>query len=105
MRLAFICVISAIFFWPLSKAIAVEAKLDLLAGATADYIRLSVACSKNWHPTLDKTLAAVLLKGGDPNQFAELVKMYRSGKSECNQGNFEAFEHHQQFMLDLYQSK
>jgi hypothetical protein len=33
------------------------------------------------------------------------VKMQPNGKSECNQENFEAFEHHQQFMLDQYQSK
>jgi hypothetical protein len=105
MRLAFVCVISAIFFWPLSQAIAVEAKLDLLAGATANYIRLAVACDKDWHPTLDKTLAAIVLKGDDPNEFAGLVKLYRSGKSECNQENFEAFEQQQKFMLDLYQSK
>jgi hypothetical protein len=105
MRLVFVCVISAILFWPLSQANALEAKLDLLAGATADYIRLAVACGKDWHPTLDKTLAAILLKGDDPNEFAGLVKMYRSGKSECNQENFEAFEHYQQFMLDLYRSK
>ena len=106
MRLVFVCVISAIFLWPLNQAIAVEVKLDLLAFATANYIRLAVACGKDWHPTLDKTLAAILLKGDDPNEFAELVKMDSiSEKSECNQENFEAFEHHQQFMLDEYQSK
>jgi hypothetical protein len=105
MRLVFVCVISAILFWPLSQGIAIEAKLDLLAGATANYIRLAVACGKDWHPTLDKTLAAVLLQGDDPNEFAGLIKMYRSGKSDCNRENFEAFQHDQQFMLDLYQSK